>query len=113
MEAALAVLGAAGFSDSEATEVYASVHTFTLGFAALEVFRARPQQPRRGRQRLPTKGASSWPAYFASLSRWDYPNLTRIQPDLAAFTSSTRFPKAIGRLLASWSPRTKGRAALT
>ena len=35
------VLGAAGLSDAAARRAYGAVHTYTIGFAALEAFRAR------------------------------------------------------------------------
>jgi AcrR family transcriptional regulator len=41
MEAMMRVLGAAGLSDAAARRAYGAVHTYTIGFAALEASRAR------------------------------------------------------------------------
>ena len=41
MEATLDVLGSAGFSPDAAERAYAAVHTYTVGFAALEASRAK------------------------------------------------------------------------
>ena len=45
MDAMLEVLLSAGFDDQAAQRAYAAVHTYTLGFAALEASRARSAGP--------------------------------------------------------------------
>ena len=45
MDAMLEVLRSAGFDDRAAQRAYAAVHTYTLGFAALEASRARGAGP--------------------------------------------------------------------
>jgi TetR/AcrR family tetracycline transcriptional repressor len=45
LQAAIDVLGGAGFSTDEATRAYAAVHTYTIGFSALEEGRRRTPAP--------------------------------------------------------------------
>lgn len=45
LEAAVEVLGGAGFSPDEAIRGYAAVHTYTIGFCALEAGRRRTPAP--------------------------------------------------------------------
>jgi len=48
MEAVLAVLREAGFSDAAAKRAYAAIHTYTLGFSALQASRQRWEPPPEG-----------------------------------------------------------------
>lgn len=48
MEAMLEVLGSAGLSALEAEHAYAALHTYTVGFAALEASRAERREPGAG-----------------------------------------------------------------
>lgn len=63
LQAAIDVLGGAGFSTDEATRAYAAVHTYTIGFSALgragagPRLRADPSMPRTIRRASPS-GAS-------------------------------------------------------
>ena len=52
IESALAVLRAAGFEGSDAAQGFAAVHTFTIGFAALEVSRSRTLVPGGGQAQV-------------------------------------------------------------
>jgi TetR/AcrR family transcriptional regulator, tetracycline repressor protein len=45
MEAMLDVLRSAGFDDESARRAYAAIHTYTIGFAALEASRERSSRP--------------------------------------------------------------------
>ncbi|HMK96318.1 MAG TPA: TetR/AcrR family transcriptional regulator C-terminal domain-containing protein, partial [Acidimicrobiales bacterium] len=45
METMMSVLRAAGFDDAAAKRAYASIHTYTLGFSALEASRSRWAPP--------------------------------------------------------------------
>lgn len=109
MEAVLAVLVRAGFSDDDSIAIYASAHTFTLGFTALEVARRRSLGPTKpapdhsGRQmpvlRPGTPGF--WPLYLGTLSTETFPHLSRIRPDLAEFSSPARFVEGLTDLLSS------------
>jgi AcrR family transcriptional regulator len=119
MEAALAVLAAAGFDDDEAVEVFAAVHTVTLGFTALEVARrsaAGTGETGRGVRASTGPDESSpqyWPTFFATLPSDRYPNLVRSRPDLAGFTSGERFCGVLRSLLDGIRPRRRRRSAAT
>ena len=73
METTLEVLRSAGFSSEDAEHAYAALHTYTVGFAALEASRA---------QHAPAGGASD-------------PNRTR----LARFTTAAQFRRGLNYLL--------------
>ncbi|HTX00173.1 MAG TPA: TetR/AcrR family transcriptional regulator [Acidimicrobiales bacterium] len=77
MSAMLEVLGAAGFAPDKARHAYAAVHTYTLGFAALEVSRARAR-----RQAVE-----------------DGTILSELERELGSFTSPRRFREGLGYLL--------------
>ncbi len=89
MEAALAVLRSAGFDEEAAMAAYATIHTYTLGFAALEIAREMScrQHPTREDGALTEASPHYWPVFFAGLSADEYPNLTRLKPDLTEFTT--------------------------
>ncbi len=93
MEASFEVLRRAGFDTDECVAAYATVHTYTLGFAALEIARqvSGRADARRGSGVLTEASPHYWPAYFASLDRSEFPNLNRLRPDLAAFTTQLQF----------------------
>ncbi len=92
MEAALAVLRGAGFDEQGSIAAYTTIHTYTLGFAALEIARET-----FGRQGARVDGALTessphyWPAFFAGLPEDQFPNLSRSRPDLMEFTTDNRF----------------------
>lgn len=73
MEAMLDVLGQAGFDEAAARRAYASVHTYTVGFAALEASRAR------------------WMATADDIGD--------TERQLAEFTTPTQFADGLGHLL--------------
>lgn len=58
MEASMSVLKDAGFDDDEARHAYASVHTYTVGFAALEASRAKTSGSIRGSDALESELSS-------------------------------------------------------
>ena len=94
METALEVLRRAGFDDTTCVATYATIHTYTLGFAALEIARTMlSERPitRRADQPLTEESPHYWPAVFAGLPPSEYPNLTRLTPDLATFTNHSQF----------------------
>jgi len=111
MEAALAVLADAGFGDAAAVDVFATVHTVTLGFTALEVARrgaagtTEAGHGRRASIALDQRSPQYWPAYFATLPPDQFPHLARSRPDLAGFTSAARFSSVLSSLLDGISPR--------
>lgn len=108
MEAALAVLADAGFDDDSAVEVFATVHTVTLGFTALEVARRGAVNTARAARASTDLDPSSpryWTAFFATLAPERFPHLARMRPDLASFTSADRFRRVLGSLLAGVSPQ--------
>jgi hypothetical protein len=115
MEAALAVLAAAGFDDDAAVDVFAAVHTVTLGFTALEVARrgaASSADSARGPRasiELDQNSPQYWPAFFASLPPDRFPHLVRSRPDLAGFTSADRFCRVLSSLLDGIHPRRRPR----
>jgi len=73
MQTMLEVLGEAGFDEPAARRAYASVHTYTVGFAALEASRAR---------------------WAATVDR-----AGEIERQLAAFTTPRQFADGLGHLL--------------
>ena len=78
METTLQVLSAGGFSPEAAERAYAAVHTYTIGFAALESSRAKtPEEP----------------------------NGTPLAAKLARFTTAAQFREGLGYLLAGLQPR--------
>ncbi len=87
MNGMLDVLRAAGFDEATARRAYAAIHTYTIGFAALEASRARgtslPEEP------------------------------DQLTVELASFTTPTQFSVGLAYLLdgiATDLPRRKGRA---
>lgn len=97
MEAALAVLRTAGFGEEAAVAAYATIHTYTLGFAALEIAREmfRRQHGPRGDGALTEASPHYWPAFFAGLPAAEYPNLSRVKPDLTEFTTDDQFRRGL------------------
>lgn len=116
MEAALAVLVAAGFDDEGAVDVFATVQTVTVGFTTLELARRRARPA--GRSGGPVAGldqrsAQYWPALFSTLPPERYPRLVRARPDLAGFTSPARFHAVVRSLLDGLHPHPERGPALT
>jgi AcrR family transcriptional regulator len=107
MEQAFAVLAEAGFDDTVAAEVVASVHTFTLGFTTLSIARQTDAERRsRAVGTEPDPGSPAyWPMFFATLPADSFPNLRRVQPDLAAFTSDAEFRRGLEVILGAYSPK--------
>lgn len=102
MEAALAVLSSVGFDDDECTDIFAMVHTLTLGFTALEVARRTNisgTSTRREASNPLGLSHQNWPLFFGTLQAEEFPNLTRLRPDLAEFTSGERLRRALTALL--------------
>jgi AcrR family transcriptional regulator len=93
MEAVLDVLRRAGFDDRRCIAAYATIQTYTLGFAALETARQRGlrQVPARAVVELTEASPFYWPTLFASLPASEYPNLVRLSPDLTSFTTDAQF----------------------
>jgi len=102
MEAALEVYRRAGFSDDECVAVYAIVHTYTIGFAGLEIGR----QVEEDGQGAGTSGVITeasphfWPAFLAGLDPDVFPNLVRLTPDLAGFTDEEQFARGLLAIIA-------------
>jgi AcrR family transcriptional regulator len=119
LEAALDVLAAAGFDDDAAVDVFATVHTVTLGFTALEVARRRAAASAevgrvpRASIALDQSSPQYWPVYFASLPPDRFPHLVRSRPDLAGFTSADRFSRVLRSLLDGIRPRRRPRSSAT
>ena len=112
MEASLEVLRGAGFHADECVAAYATVHTYTLGFAALEIARqvsGRADAP-RGVAMLTETSARYWPAFFGSLDRSEFPNLTRLTPDLTTFTTERQFHDGLLAVLDGIDARRRNRA---
>jgi AcrR family transcriptional regulator len=107
MEASLAVLRRAGFSGADAVETFAAVHTYTIGFAALELAR----QVNDGvpfvahASPLHTETLGYWPGFFANLEPDDFPQLVELRPDLGAFTGTAQFTTGLESLLAGLAAR--------
>jgi AcrR family transcriptional regulator len=101
MEHSLEVLRRAGFDDDASVATYATVHTYTLGFAALEIARRRSAQPTGTTSTLALTEASPqyWPALFAGLAPSEFPNLVRLTPDLAMFTTERQFHRGLRAIL--------------
>ncbi len=112
MEASIAVLRRTGFSGPDAINTFAAVHTYTIGFAALESSRRgtalQESSDRSSRTRatpLQERSAGYWPAYFATLDPRRFPHLVELCPDLASFTSAAQFKVGIETLLAGLCAR--------
>jgi hypothetical protein len=100
MNAALDVLTGGGFADSAAVAAFAAVHTYTIGFAALEAARRAPVgRTRRSPATLDDTHPGYWPAYFATDVSEHYPQLARIRPDLVAFTDDEQFDAGLTALI--------------
>lgn len=97
METSLEVLRGAGFDDEACVAAYTSIHTYTLGFTALEIARetSRRHVARGASVRMSEASPHYWPAFFAGLSESEYPNLTRLRPDLAELTSDSHFREGL------------------
>lgn len=95
MESALSVLRGAGFSGPHAARAFAAVHTYTIGFAALQVSRSRTRAP------APVGADPSryWHLFFGTLPPDRFPNLVDLAPDLAMFTSPEQFQTGLRSLL--------------
>jgi len=106
MEAAFAVLHDAQFDDDECVDVYAELHACTVGFSALEVTRHAATIDVGGAPlSLTSDTPGFWPAYCSMLDETEFPNLSRIRPDLDRFATAERFLKVVRDLLASHQPR--------
>ncbi len=107
METALEVLRRAGFTDDQCVRAYAAIHTYTLGFAALEIARetSAQREPRRAAGGLTEASRHYWPAFFASLTADEFPNLARLQPDLVEFTADAQFRHGLLALLSGLEAR--------
>jgi AcrR family transcriptional regulator len=101
MEASLEVLRRAGFDDEACIAAYTTIHTYTLGFTSLEIAReiARRQTPTRNRVAMTEASPHYWPAVFAGLPGVEFPNLTRLAPDLAEFTNDDHFREGLRTVL--------------
>jgi AcrR family transcriptional regulator len=101
MEASLEVLRRAGFDDDACLAAYTTIQTYTLGFTALEIAREVSRRQATARNRVAVTEASPhyWPAVFAGLPEAEFPNLTRLTPDLAEFTSDTHFRDGLRMVL--------------
>ncbi len=93
MDDSLEVLRRAGFDAEECVAAYATVHTYTLGFAALEIARrvSGRTDAERGSGALTEASPHYWPAFFAGLDQSEFPNLTWLTPDLTKFTTEQQF----------------------
>ncbi len=114
MEASLEVLRGAGFDADECVAAYATVHTYTLGFAALEIARQVSSRvdTRTSVGTLTEASPHYWPAFFASLDGSEFPNLTRLTPDLTTFTTERQFHDGLLAVLAGIDARRSSRGAV-
>ncbi len=112
MEASIAVLRRAGFSARDAIDTFAAVHTYTIGFAALEASRLGSFRATARSSASPLTEADPgyWPAFFASLDAQRFPNLVESCPDLAQFTGSAPFRVGLETLLGGLAARFVGLA---
>jgi AcrR family transcriptional regulator len=92
-EHSLEILAGAGFAPEAAAQAYASVQSYTVGFAALEVSRSR------GGVAAGTTDAS-WRRFYAGLPPEDYPRLVSAAPDLARFATEEQFERGLAQLIA-------------
>lgn len=100
MDTALDVLIRSGFEDAAAVTAFAAVHTYTIGFAALEASRGTSAgRARRSPTSLADTHLEYWPAHFATLDTGDFPQLTRLRPDLVAFTTDQQFSAGLTALI--------------
>ncbi len=100
MDTALDVLIRSGFQDSTAVTVFAAVHTYTIGFAALEASRGTSSgRSRRSPASRTDTHLAYWPAHFATLDNEDYPQLSRLRPDLVAFATDEQFNAGLSALI--------------
>lgn len=97
MELSLEVLRQAGFGGEACLAAYTTIHTYTLGFTALEIARkiARHQTTARNPVAVTEASPHYWPALFAGLPEDEFPNLTRLTPDLTDFTSDAHFREGL------------------
>ena len=104
MEASFTVLRTAGFDDDRSVEMFAAVHSYTIGVAALQVAReaGRRRQPRPVPTVLDESSEHYWPAIFASLDPQQYPELHRLQPDLVTLVALPQFQSGLAALLAGF-----------
>jgi AcrR family transcriptional regulator len=111
MEVALEVLHRAGFDDTESAGAYATVHTYTLGFAALEIARRGASHTESRRHNVIAESSPHfWPAYFAGLPADEFPNLRRLTPDLGSFTDDAQFERGLDCVLDGlWAQHTSAR----
>jgi AcrR family transcriptional regulator len=114
MEVAFEVLGRAGFDDDQCAAAFATVHTYTLGFAALEIGRHEvTRTSRRAHGGLDESSPHYWSAFFRTLPATEFPNLSRVAPDLGSFTEDEQFERGLASVLdgveAELRPRPKGR----
>jgi AcrR family transcriptional regulator len=93
MERSLDVLARAGFTPEAAAQAYASVHTYTIGFAALEVSRARTRERARS-------STASWRRYYAGLPEGEFPRVVSAATDLARFARLEQFERGLDQLIA-------------
>jgi AcrR family transcriptional regulator len=107
MEAALEVYRRAGFGDDECVAAYAIVHTYTIGFAALEIGRQVDDDGYADRTSGVLTDASPhfWPAFLAGLDPDAFPNLVRLTPDLAGFTDEEQFARGLLAIIAGLEAR--------
>jgi AcrR family transcriptional regulator len=91
MEHSLRVLQRAGFDGDAAAQAYASVHTYTIGFAALEVSRSRS-----GR----ATSSAAWRRFYLGLPPGEFPLVVSAAPDLARFTTEEQFTRGLAQLIA-------------
>ena len=112
METALEVLRRAGFDDEACIAAYTTIHTYTLGFTALEIARetSRRHVARGASIHMSEASPHYWPAFFAGLPESEYPNLTRLRPDLAELTSDSHFREGLLTVLEGLDHRPRARA---
>jgi AcrR family transcriptional regulator len=107
MEASLEVLRQAGFAASDALTAFAAMHTYTIGFASLELARADSKATSSRAAIAPLRETSPgyWPAFLATLDSERFPILASTCPDLASFTGSEQFRAGLETLMAGLSAR--------
>lgn len=90
LEAGLSVLGDAGIDPDTALRAYGLVHTYTIGFSALELGRSSPQLKAGKAKRVPQPD---------TVDSARYPIIGAQTPDLAAFTTDEQFAYGITQIL--------------
>ncbi len=109
LTAAIAVLDRAGFAHDAAIEAYAAVHTYTVGFCALEAGRRRDNRTGVGRQPAlgaarPPAGTAAGPAAGPAADAGADAGADTLATTIRGFVSDHQFDVGLHALLAGLAP---------